>query len=149
MALSIPPASREAVFTALLNKLLVLSPIPFVTVSRKVKLWNDVPSELQPALYMTDHTEKQLNAPRGVPNKATWDVMLFVYAKVGESEVGSTILNNLLDSIDGALLPEVSINVLTLGGLVYRVYTDGEIRKDPGDLDGQAIALIPLSIRPP
>lgn len=144
-----PPPSREIVFRALFDKFLALSPIPFVTVSRKVKMWNDVPAELQPALFMTDHTEKQMNVPRGLPNKATWDVMLFIYAKIDEHEIGSTVLNNLLDSIDAALRPEVSLNVLTLDGLVYSVYTNGEIRKDPGDLDGQAIALMPVSIRPP
>lgn len=147
--ISIPPSSRESVFVAMHGLLSTLQPSPFVTVSRKLKMWNDVPAELQPALYITDHSEIALNPPRGLPTKSTWNIMLFIYAKVDEFTVGSTVLNNLLDAVDRALKTDVSTNVLTLGGLVYRVDPQGEIRKDPGDLDGQAIALYPFAIRPP
>ena len=34
----------------------------------------------------------------------------------------------------------------TLGGLVSNCYIGGKIMKDPGDLDGDAIAVIPVKI---
>jgi len=37
----------------------------------------------------------------------------------------------------------------TLGGLVSNCYIDGKIMKDPGDLDGDGIAVIPVKILAP
>lgn len=34
----------------------------------------------------------------------------------------------------------------TLGGLVPHCWIDGKVMKDPGDLDGDGIAVIPLKI---
>jgi hypothetical protein len=149
--LNIPPASREVVMEAFLSTLSTLSPATFVTVERKLRLWDDVPPEQQPALFITEHTEHQLNNPRGLPSKRELNVMLFVYAKVPDDgvSIGATILNNLADAIEGVLKPDTSEPVQTLGGIVYRVWSDGLVRKDPGDLDGQALLLYPLKIRMP
>jgi hypothetical protein len=136
--------------TALYAKFQALSPTPFVTVSRQLKQYFDVSAECKPALFMTEHTEKSLTNARLTPGKSEWDIMLFIYARVpddGES-IGASILNNLLDAVDTALKPDVNGNV-SLGGIVYRVWPDGLIHKDPGDLDGEAIALYPIKIRPP
>jgi len=113
-------------------------------------MWSDVTAEEQPALFMSDHTENQVSSSRGLPRKTEWDVVFFIYARApDENTLGTVVLNNLLDALEDALVPSVSDNVLTLGGTVYRVWGDGEIRKDPGDLDGQAVAIYPMKIRPP
>lgn len=149
-AFSIPPPSRESVMSALFDKLLILKPDVFITMSRKLKLWNEVPVEEQPALFMCEHLEHQVSSTRGLPRRTEWDVEFYIYARaVDENSVGSIILNTLLDSVDGVLQPEPSDNVLTLSGRVYRIWGEGQIRKDPGDLDGQAVAIYPMKIRPP
>jgi len=154
--MSIPPSTRESVMTALLAKLTPLSPNTFPTVSRKLRMWDDVGAEQQPALFMVEHTEKALAVPRGLPRKAEWDVMLFIYARAdGEGTVGATTLNNLLDAVEAALgldpgtAKTTPNNVLTLNGTVYRIWAEGDIIKDPGDLEGQCLALYPIKIRPP
>ncbi len=38
---------------------------------------------------------------------------------------------------------------LTLGGLVQRVWIDGEAFRDPGDLDSQGLVIVPLKIQYP
>jgi len=123
----------------------------FNHMSRKLKLWDEVPPEMQPALYMVEHAERPLQAPRGLPRKAEWEVMLFIYAKADtDDKIGSIILNNLIDEVEGVLQIDNQLeNNLTLGGQVYRIWVDGLIRKDPGDLEGQALALYPIKIRPP
>src|SRR5215831_13631472 len=93
-----PPTSRENVMTALFTVLQSkLAPNgPFNLMSRKLKLWDEVPPEMQPALYMVEHAERPLLATRGVPRRAEWEVMLFIYARADTEElVGSVILNNL------------------------------------------------------
>jgi hypothetical protein len=123
----------------------------FKIMSRKLKLWDEVPPEMQPALYMVEHGERPLLTPRGLPRKTEWDVLLFIYARADqEGLIGSIILNNLIDEVEAVLqINDQQENNLTLGGLVYRVWVEGLIRKDPGDLEGQALALYPIKIRPP
>jgi hypothetical protein len=148
-----PPISREAVMTSLFTVFqTLLAPAgPFNHMSRKLKLWDEVPPEMQPALYMVEHTERPLQSPRGLPKKAEWEIMLFIYAKADtDDKIGSVILNNLIDEVEGVLQIDNQLeNNLTLGGIVYRIWVDGLIRKDPGDLEGQALALYPIKIRPP
>lgn len=146
---SIPPATREDVMTAVFNLLQPLSPTPFKLLTRKLQLWDTVPAEQQPSLMMAEHEEHALPAPRGLPPKREWKIKLFIYAKAGEPVVGAILLNNLLDAVDSVLQVSGPTNILTLGGIVYRAWIDGPILKDPGDLEGQAAAIYPISIRPP
>ena len=146
----IPPPSRESVMTAFFGKLQILRPVPFITLSRKLKLWNETPLEEQPALFMVEHLERPHPSTRGLPRRTEWEIELYIYARAPDQNVfGSAILNNLLDTVEAALAPDAAENVLTLNGLVYRIWSEGEIRKDPGDLDGQAVAIFPWRIRPP
>lgn len=146
---NIPPATRETVMTKLFTILQGLAPTPFITVSRKLRLWDEVPPELQPALFMTEHTERNVMQHRGLPDNRRWEIQLFIYATIQDDQVGSIVLNNLIDALEAIMRPDVSTNVFTIGGTVYRAWTEGEIRKDPGDLDGQALARVPLSISAP
>jgi hypothetical protein len=124
---------------------------PFNLMSRKLKLWDEVPPEMQPALYMVEHTERALNVGLGLPRRAEWDIMLFIYARADTDELlGSVILNNLIDAVEGVLqIHDQLENNLDLNGNVYRIYVEGQIRKDPGDLEGQALALYPIRILAP
>lgn len=136
-------ATREQIMTALLAKLKATN--VFLTVERRVRPWSDV-SE-QPALFarnVGDHYE-----PRSpLPAKRTMSVELWIYAKSGRESGGSpgAVLNNCLDAIDTALKPDVMTNRQTLGGLVEHCRIEGEGVFDPGDLDSQAKAVVPLKI---
>lgn len=56
------------------------------------------------------------------------------------------MLDPLLDAVDAALAPNIVTRRQTLGGLVSHVWIDGKIMKDPGDIDGDGIAVIPVKI---
>jgi hypothetical protein len=124
---------------------------PFNHMSRKLKLWDEVPPEMQPALYMVEHGERPRSVGLGLPRRAEWEVMLFIYARADTDDlIGSIILNNLIDAVEDVLqINNQMDNNLTLSGQVYRIWVEGQVRKDPGDLEGQALALYPIRILPP
>lgn len=145
--------AREAVMTALFNQLLIMQQSPsnptgaFVTISRRLKLWTDTPVEQQPALFLVEHHEETSSQNPGMNSRDIMNAMIWIYASAPEGTVGGTILNNLLDAVDNALSPtDISVNMNTLGGLISRMYIDGPLMKDPGDLDGQALAVIPVKL---
>lgn len=118
----------------------------FLTTGRRVQLWSQTAS--QPALFLRnvddDYTVRDTQPPRRTMNVQAW-----IYSKGGANPDAApgVALNNLLDAIDTALQPDSPlVNRLTLGNLVYSCRIDGKITYDPGDLDGQAKAIIPISI---
>jgi hypothetical protein len=130
----------------------LLSSGTFITVSRRVVLWYNLDSSLKPALYMQEPEENGLLSMRGTPRRAEWLIHLFIYAEVpvGGDAIGATTLNNLLDAVELALGLQAGQGApVTLSNSVYRIWQEGIIRKDPGDIDGHALAIYPLRIRPP
>jgi hypothetical protein len=121
----------------------------FRRVSRRIKLWADVPPSEQPALFITEHDENPAYQSESLPGKTTMGCDLFVYFATGKdnNSTPATDLNNILDGIDAVLKPAPAYgNKQTLGGLVSHVRIDGKVMKDPGDLDGQGLIVIPLKI---
>ena len=56
-------------------------------------------------------------------------------------------LNNLIAAVKAAMAPDDPLQQrYTIGGLVMWCRISGRIEKDTGDLDGQAIAKIPVEI---
>jgi hypothetical protein len=53
--------------------------------------------------------------------------------------------NAILDAIEAAFRPALPGARQTLGGLAYRAFIDGTIHKDNGDLDGQAMLIVPIN----
>jgi len=150
--------SREtimAAFCAQLAQARFSAPIngcgTWAILSRRVKLWSDVPAANQPALFVAEHGENIAYASEGLPGKITLNVDLFVYVAAGRDRhyVPARDLNIALDAIFAALAPEPATGRQTLGGLVSHCRIEGRIVKDPGDLDGQGLALIPVRIMAP
>lgn len=145
---------REQIFLALwglVTTIQVGSPpaVPWKTKSRKLRLWTDVPSELRPAIFMAERVQQYYGAERPVPPKRTYNVSLFIYTNAKnatDTNPGSAILNPLLDAIDAALAPNVMTGRNDLGGLVNHCYIDGDVFVDPGDIDGDGLAIIPIKI---
>ena len=147
--------TREAIMSALLIKLagvVFAAPISgqtnFVTLSRRLKLWSDVPKSQRPALFIAEHREQPAYQNEALAAKTTLHVDLFVYIDSSDRNTTPAIaLNTILDAIETALKPgPLDNNRQTLGGLVSHCRIDGQVLKDPGDLDGDGLLWVPLKL---
>lgn len=144
--------NREAIFTKLFTTITQAAETvtKFKTKSRRVRLFNDVPAEKQPAIFQAEHAESYPPVGRGLPRIHDLKASIFIYFRSSDVSPGVTIQNALLDAIDQAMVPDnLQDNTLTLGGLVSHCWIEGDILKEPGDLDNQGLLLIPISIRVP
>ena len=123
--------------------------------TRRIALFTDVPVPAQPWLGQAEHREtfgQVTNRPYRNVYGASW----IVYHSAGKNKkFEPTIVNNLiLDALEKAIAPKpVDPGFLdrrnTLSGLVHHCYLDGEVLKDPGDIDDQAMLVIPIRILVP
>lgn len=140
---------REPVHAALFALLSQSS--KFITASRRVKHWADVPSAAdQPALFLSSRGQVATVRQPGMP--PIWDLAFdaIVYVKTtGEPDLSpATLMNPLLDAIEAAMAPDnFATRKLTLGGLVEHCWIEGEITTDEGVLGDQGVALIPILVR--
>ncbi len=138
--------NREQIMQALFA--LVSGSAPFIKASRRLKLWTDVPESEKPAIFQYERDDVYSNGKQYLPI-VEMNVELYVYTAPG-MDSGVTpisILNPLLDAIDASLKPSPAAGGRqTLGGLVSHCYIDGKVMKDPGDIDGDGIAIIPIKI---
>ena len=136
--------NREPIYAALFAK---VSAIPgLVTVSRRLRHWDDVPDVEQPALFQVQ--KRELQVPRkGLPAKVTFECELYLYANSGNdmSTTPATLINPLMDAIEQALKPDVN-GFQTLGGTVSHCWIEGEILGDEGYLGPQGVQIIPVKI---
>jgi hypothetical protein len=121
----------------------------FLTTGRRLLKWTDVSS--QPALFLRSEDEES-EWPQGPLQTLTLRAEAYIYSNAGANPdvVPETMLNNLLDAIDAAMAPDnAQSRLFTLGGLVAWCRIVGRIEKDTGDLDGQAMARVPIEILVP
>lgn len=127
----------------------------FITVSRRVKIFSEVPSALQPACYQAEWatTEGQVS---NMPYKTLLEANWIIYQCVNKDPamIGAVENNLILDGVRKALAPAVSDPGYldrrnTLGGLVYHCYIGGRIFKDPGDIDNQGMMVVPIKLLVP
>ena len=116
------------------------------TTSRRLKLWGDVPKSERPALFLTEQKDNVQRVGERMLPKVTMNAMIFIYTDADASEIPITQINDLIDAIETALKPRFPYEEQTLGGLVSHCWIDGDITKDPGDLDGEGLAMIPINI---
>ena len=142
--------SREAVFAAVFAA--VQQAPGFVTQSRTLKDWGEVPAQQQPALFQAEG-KQSATARRGVPN--TWMLRgeLWVYCHEGNMPVGVTdvvtLLNNQIDALVNVIEgPRELMGFNPLGGLVGDVRVQGDIETSEGRLGQQAVAVIPFESQP-
>lgn len=118
---------------------------------RKLRLFSDVPSEQKPYIAQVEHGE-EITKVRNLPYRRVWNAQWFVYHD--NAKIPAIINNNILDAIESCLKPKVQDpgffeNRNTLMGLVYACYIEGEIFKDPGDIDNQAMMVVPIKLLVP
>lgn len=122
---------------------------PFVTVTRQIKLFADVPVIQRPWLGILK-TGEERSYDAGDMALLTILVELFIYTNATVSNNGgvppSQQLENILDVVDVQLRPSPFTNRQTLNGLVHHCRIEGKTVTVPGDLDGEGIMIIPLKI---
>jgi hypothetical protein len=123
----------------------------FQFTSRRVREWNNIP--IKPALCQPDFSEIVRKQTRDLPYTHVLGAEWWIFHQGGAdpSAVPSVLTNDILDAVAQVLEPpdyEMSRRN-TLGGLVYDCYMDGQIMKTSGDLEGEALISVPISILVP
>jgi len=116
--------------------------------SRRVRLWGEIPA--QPALCQAEHDETVAEVT-GLASKTTLSASWLIYHNAGKdpSATPTIATNQILDAIQALFPAGDPDNVQTLGGLVHHAFISGRIFKDSGDLDGQALIIVPITILVP
>lgn len=162
--LSYPPGPRIAIraaVLALVQGMTFSTPIngasTWVTTSNRLKLWGDVPSQDQPYACVTKHRERRdvARTPLQAGLEVRYMVLsIYCYARTDgiddPSINGSDYLDTMMEAFDVAFTPDkMGTLLLTLGGLAYYVRMEGQIFQDPGDIDNQAMMIVPLLVEMP
>ena len=142
-------STREEAVAALLARIAVAYPWA-APPSRRLKLWSDVPPAMRPACFLFEGgAETYENAAGSVP-KRSLAVKLFIYIDAHDPAlIGAVALNTIMDALDEALAPAAADDRLgrnTLAGTAYRCAIEGRPMKDPGDLDGDGLLVVPVTI---
>ena len=146
--------SRETVMQALWAKLTAATfsqPVnghtTWVLTSRRVKLFSEVAKEDRPCLFMAERNETPAYRSENNTQVLTMDVMLFVYTDASDPNYTPAIdMNVIMDALDAALSPGPGVQRQTLGGLVSHCRVEGQVLKDPGDIDGDGLLMVPIKI---
>lgn len=136
--------NREHIFAALFQQLAIIPGI--ATASRRLRHWNDVPPDEQPALFLAQG-DQIASSDHGMPTIWTMQADVYIYCHSGSDpdSVPSTDVNALLDAVEAALKPDYT-GYNTLGGLVYDARISGQVETDEGLLGQQSIAVVPIKI---
>jgi hypothetical protein len=140
---------REAIFTALFVVARTVSwgGQTLRYTSRRVRLFCDLPA--LPALCQAEHDEVHV-AVAGLPPRRTLGAAWMIHHATADPDAVPASLNNaILDAVEAALAPDSADGCCTLGGLVAHCWIEGEVFKDPGDLDGQALLIVPIRMLVP
>lgn len=150
---------REAVFEALLSASAYVSWGPrgqtLKLRSRRLKTIDQVSADDKPCLFQIEPTESATKRRR-MPELRRWAARWVVYHAAGaDPDATPATENNLiLNAIEAALEPGPTDPGFpdgrnTLQGLVHDCWIEGEIFKDPGDLDGWGLLVVPIVLLVP
>lgn len=147
-----PNPTRIQIMDALYDLVVNASP-QFRTKSRRVALWGDpeAAKPLRPYIAMGVREETFVGGQDGPPAVRTYNVHFYIYTDATNVADPSSLLNGLLDAVQEALRAPLfpAPGRQTLGGLVHNCWINGEIFKDPGDLDNDGMAIVPVKILVP
>ena len=118
--------------------------------ARRLKLWSDVPPAMRPACFLFEGGSESYENAAGSTPKRKLLLRLFIYVDARDpGTVGASQINAILDALDAALAPsgtDIALGRCTLGGTAYRCSIEGKPLKDPGDLDGDGLLLVPVTV---
>ena len=143
--------NREAIYQALFN---LITPLTwgaghsFAFSSRRVKMFSEIPA--WPAVCQAEHDENVVERT-GVPTMTTLGAVWLLYHNAGKDKdaIPATESNAMLAAVDALFPAEDEGFRQTLGGLVHKAAISGRILKEHGDLDGQALLIVPIKILVP
>lgn len=144
---------RNRYFDAL--ETLVKTVADFKLVSRRMKLYHECNvAQDFPAMFIMSPTEQySRELGEGVPSRVVIEATIFIYLAGGKdisaSAVPMNALNDIMDKVDDVLKPNPLTAKQTLGGIVSHCWIEGEVIKEPGDLDGEGIIAIPIKMLVP
>ncbi len=118
--------------------------------SRRLKLWSDVAMANRPACFLFEGGFESYSWSESALAKRVLEVKVFVYLNAKDPNViGASALNDVMDAFDVAFAltgNDLALGRKTLGGLVHQCRIDGKLMKDPGDLDGDALLIVPVKL---
>lgn len=120
--------------------------------SRRLKLWNAVDVSQQPALFLTQHREGYDNRGVGAIVRRWLILQLWCYAPTGDANsgiIGDDLLDVMEAALEVALDTPVGYDLHSLGGLAYSMKIERAENlaiRDPGDIDGQALLVLPVRV---
>lgn len=119
--------------------------------TRRLKLFNAIDPSMQPAAFVVQHREGYNQRGAGLPPRRWLECGVWCYAPTGDpSVIGDDLLDLMETAIEDVLGPDDPVtNNLTFGGLCEWCKVDRESNlfiRDPGDLDGQALLVLPVRI---
>lgn len=125
----------------------------FLTISRRVVLFGECP--VQPACFQAEHGDTVAQVT-GMPYKTTLEAKWIIYQNITRDPkaLGAVENNLIIQGVYASLAPQTddpgfSDRRNTLGGLVHHCFISGNLFKDPGDLDGQGMMVIPIKVLVP
>jgi hypothetical protein len=150
-------ATRNAVMAKILS---MLSGITFSTPinnqntwaiapSNNLVLWGSLSPEQQPACYLVTHKETDDYMGNGLSRRRL-ELGIWCYSRA-DNTPGAVDLDTMMEAFESifAVQDNYSTGNNTLGGLVYYCRIQGRVFKDPGDLDGQTLLIVPLVVEMP
>lgn len=141
--------TRESAIGALVN--IVTDAYPWkLGPARRLKLWSDVPAANRPACFLFEGGQETYSwTETGLPKRVI-EVKIFVYLNAKDPGIsGATLLNEMMDTLDVAFAPtgsDIALGRNSLHGTAYQCRIDGKALKDPGDLDGDALLIVPIKL---
>jgi hypothetical protein len=140
--------SREAAFSALFAA--VSAAYPWGLASRRLKLWSEAPAALRPALFQLEAGAEIYTWTSPATPRRTLEAKLFLYFDARDPAIpGASAINAALDALDAALTPvgaDLALGRQTLGGIVHDCKINGVPLRDPGDLDGDGLAVVAVRV---
>lgn len=136
---------REAIVASLFDYIVFQVP-HFKTTGRRLLMWSD--EYPQPALFMR-HTADDDQSALDPLQRDSIELELWIYSKAGADPAAQpdVELNRLVKMIRDALAPDDDDRqVFTLGGTVWACGIQGRSERDPGDMDNQSKAVLPIKI---
>ena len=123
--------------------------------NQRLKLFGSIDKSQQPALFLAQHHEQYERRGGGLPARIYLLTGAWCFFPSGDDDIiGDQILDTLTDAIEAVLKPPPGTqrNEQTLGGLLdpsgwVRIDPTASIYvRDPGDIDGQGLLVLPIRI---
>ena len=116
----------------------------FLYMDRRIRTPDQIGSDQQPACLQGEYNETFVQVAR-LPYKRILSASWVIYHKPPPTG-GASANNAIMDAVQWVFRADDPSGTCTLGGLVYHAHIDGEVFKDPGDLDDQGMLIVPIKL---